>query len=206
MGVIDQKEDREEKDKDAMENEDSDSDAPPLPPDEIEADAQSGCIRILTRWIRRRLPNDHRTSTDDEKGNGHRKKKYENCGTYYENRLIDVLLMKHFKNMFKYIRHCKDAQILANAPLLMKQFVIYAKLNQKHKPELKKHIVISSRKRLKDLMTLFTNDHVTVIQNSVTCMAQLATLDEGLKDAIREMGGMKAMSQLHMQHRDSLFK
>ena len=37
-------------------------------------------------------------------------------------------------------------------------------------------------------------------------MAQLATFDDDLRDKIREMGGLKAMSQLHMQHRQSLFK
>merc|ERR1712130_928427 len=133
---------------------------------------------------------------DEKQYDGH----YANCGSYEDNRLIDALLKRHFNNVFKYIKYCKDSHILANAPLLLKQFVIYAKLNEKNKPFLKKIIKKSSMKKLKDLMALFANEHVTIIQNSVTCMAQLATFDDELRDKIREMGAMKAMSQLHMQH------
>ena len=204
--------------------------------DDMEVDAQSGCIRIITRWIRRRLPDDKKKDNlsldnnennddneddddddddddvidivrDEQKKNSKRNNgNYSNRGTDQENGIIDILLTKHYNNIFKYIKYCDDPHVLANAPLLLKQFIIYAKLNEKNKPFLKKLIKKHSKKKLKDLMALFTNQHVSIIQNSVTCMAQLATFDEDLRDKIREMGGLKAMSQLHLRHRQSLFK
>eukprot|EP01083_Nonionella_stella_P043923 118501_1 len=165
--------------------------------DEMEVDAQSGCIRILTRWIRRRLP-----KQDDDDDDDH--KTIE--ASTEELKIIDTLLITHYNTIFEYIKFCRDPHVLANAPLLLKQFIIYAKLNEDTKPHLKKLIKKHSKKKLHSLMALFTNQHVTIIQNAVTCMAQLATLDDELRIKIREMGGLKAMSQLHMQHRHSLFK
>mmetsp|Transcript_42289 Transcript_42289/g.69717 ORF Transcript_42289/g.69717 Transcript_42289/m.69717 type:complete len:266 (-) Transcript_42289:96-893(-) len=162
--------------------------------DEVDLDAQSGCIRIITRWTRRRVNTDGKTDLSDD------------CGSPEEQRIIEVLIQRLYNTVFKATRYCHDPHILANAPLLLKQFIIFAKRKETQKPALKKLIRKHSKNKLKDLMALFSHQNVSVIQNAVTCMAQLAAFDETLRDEIREMGGLKAMSQLHMQHRETLFK
>merc|ERR1719242_469023 len=217
--------------------------------DDMEVEAQSASIRILTRWVGRRLPDDKKVHAalmqleeeeledskqspdgddddDDDDGDGRYpedtpeleeaviqrcKEKGKNIALNMkhhegDDKVIDILIARHFENLFKYIKHCEDPHVLANAPLLMKQFVVYGKMHGEDKPWIKKLILRHSKKGIEYLFKLFTHKNLAVVHNSVTCMAQLATLDDNLRSSIRAIGAMKAMTQLHMQHRGTLFR
>ena len=74
--------------------------------DDMESDAQAGCIRLLTRWIRRRLPDDEKNKDDDDDDDDKEKKKNDkNVACDTDNEIIDLLLIRHYNHLFKYIKY-----------------------------------------------------------------------------------------------------
>merc|ERR1719242_1813438 len=175
--------------------------------DDMEVEAQSSSIRILTRWVGRRLPDDKKVQAALNMIQSEEEELEDSKQIPHgDDKIIDILIARHFENLFKYIAHCEDPHVLANAPLLMKQFVVYGKMHSEDKTWIKKLILRHSKKGIEYLFKLFTHKNLAVVHNSVTCMGQLATLDDNLRSSIRAIGAMKAMTQLHMQHRGTLFR